>query len=80
LVPYLQSKNNDFARMIIKPLSLFYRMNEQRLGIELPIGTRVMGDKNQPAGNNKVYGKNNERPRKKLNFLTPKECFYKNIT
>ena len=66
--------------MIIKPLSLFYRMNEQRLGIELPIGTRVMVDKNQPAGNNKVYGKNNERPRKKLNFLTPKECFYKNIT
>lgn len=29
--------------MIIKPLSLFYRMNEQRLGIELPIDTRVMG-------------------------------------
>lgn len=40
---YLQSKNNVFARMIINPLSLFYRMNEQRLGIELPIGTRVMG-------------------------------------
>lgn len=34
---------NDFARMIIKPLSLFYRMNEQRLGIELPIGSRGMG-------------------------------------
>lgn len=29
--------------MIINPLSLFYRMNEQRLGIELPIGTRGMG-------------------------------------
>jgi hypothetical protein len=29
--------------MIIKPLSLFYRMNEQRLGIELPIGSRGMG-------------------------------------
>ena len=51
-----------------------------RLGIELPIGSRGMGDKNQPAGNNKVYGKNNERPRKNLNFSTPKECFYKNIT
>lgn len=22
----------------------------------------------------------NERPRKKLNFFTPKECFYKNIS
>ena len=66
--------------MIIKPLSLFYRMNEQRLGIELPIVSRGMGDKNQPAGNNKVYGKNNERPRKNLYFSTPKECFYKNIT
>lgn len=43
---YLQSKNNAFARMIINPLSLFYRMNEQRLGIELPIGTRVMGGQN----------------------------------
>lgn len=32
--------------MIIKPLSQFYRMNEQRLGIELPIGTRVMGGQN----------------------------------
>lgn len=40
---YLQCKKNDFARMIIKPLSLFYRMNEQRLGIELPIGSRGMG-------------------------------------
>lgn len=29
--------------MIIKPLSLFYRMNEQRLGIELPIGSIGMG-------------------------------------
>ena len=36
---YLQCKK----RMIIKPLSLFYRMNEQRLGIELPIGSRGMG-------------------------------------
>ena len=34
---------NDFAMMIINPLSLFYRMNEQRLGIELPIGSRGMG-------------------------------------
>lgn len=40
---------------------------------------RAGGDKNQPAGNNKVYGKNNERPRKKLNFSTPKECFYKTL-
>lgn len=37
--------------MIIKPLSQFYRMNEQRLGIELPIGTRVMGDKIPPLWN-----------------------------
>ena len=29
--------------MIIKSLSQFYRMNEQRLGIELPIGSRGMG-------------------------------------
>ena len=29
--------------MIIKTLSQFYRMNEQRLGIELPIGSRGMG-------------------------------------
>ena len=28
--------------MIIKSLSQFYRMNEQRLGIELPIGSRGM--------------------------------------
>ena len=63
-------KNNVFVRTSI---------NEQRLGIELPIDTRVMGDKNQPAGNNKVYGKNNERPRKNLNFSTPKECFYKTL-
>lgn len=48
---YLQSKNNVFARMIINPLSLFYRMNEQRLGIELPIGTRVMGGKILPLWN-----------------------------
>ena len=40
---YLRSKNNVFARLIGKPLSLFYRMNGQRLGIELPIGTRVLG-------------------------------------
>ena len=73
-------KNNVFVRMIIKSLSQFYRMNEQRLGLELPIGSRGMGgDKNQPAGNNKVYDKNNERPRKKLNFSTPKECFYKTL-
>ena len=37
---------NDFAMMIINPLSLFYRMNEQRLGIELPIGSRGMGGQN----------------------------------
>lgn len=37
--------------MIIKPLSLFYRMNEQRFGIELPIGTRVIGDKIPPLWN-----------------------------
>ncbi len=36
-------KNNVFVRMIIKSLSQFYRMNEQRLGIELPIGSRGMG-------------------------------------
>ena len=30
--------------MIIKSLSQFYRMNEQRLGIELPIGSRGMGE------------------------------------
>lgn len=40
---YLRSKNNIFARLVGKPFSLFYRMNEQRLGIELPIGTRVLG-------------------------------------
>ena len=43
---YLQCKKKDFARMIIKSLSQFYHMNEQRLGIELPIGTRVMGGQN----------------------------------
>ena len=43
--------NNVFVRMIIKPLSQFYRMNEQRLGIELPIGTRVMVDKIPPLWN-----------------------------
>ena len=41
-------KNNVFVRMIIKTLSQFYRMNEQRLGIELPIDTRVMEDKIPP--------------------------------
>lgn len=49
--------------MIIKPLSLFYRMNEQRLGIELPIDTRVMGTKFRHYGTivineNSVIGKN----------------------
>ena len=44
-------KNNVYVRMIIKPLSLFYRMNEQRLGIELPIDTRVMEDKIPPLWN-----------------------------
>ena len=44
-------KNNVYVRMIIKPLSLFYRMNEQHLGIELPIDTRVMGDKIPPLWN-----------------------------
>lgn len=44
-------KNNVFVRMIIKPLSQFYRMNEQRLGIELPIDTRVMEDKIPPLWN-----------------------------
>lgn len=34
--------------MIIKSLSQFYHMNEQRLGIELPIDTRVMEDKIPP--------------------------------
>lgn len=34
--------------MIIKTLSQFYRMNEQRLGIELSIDTRVMEDKIPP--------------------------------
>ena len=28
----------------------------------------------------KFTAKINERPRKKLNFSTPKECFYKNIS
>ena len=37
--------------MIIKTLSQFYRMNEQRLGIELPIDTRVMEDKIPPLWN-----------------------------
>lgn len=41
-------KNNVFVRMIIKTLSQFYRMNELRLGIELPIDTRVMEDKIPP--------------------------------
>lgn len=37
--------------MIFKTLSQFYRMNEQRLGIELPIDTRVMEDKIPPLWN-----------------------------
>lgn len=41
-------KNNVLVRMIIKPLSQFYRMNEQCLGIELSIDTRVMEDKIPP--------------------------------
>ena len=44
-------KNNVFVGMIIKTLSQFYRMNEQRLGIELPIDTRVMEDKIPPLWN-----------------------------
>lgn len=44
-------KNNVFVGMIIKSLSQFYRMNEQRLGIELPIDTRVMEDKIPPLWN-----------------------------
>lgn len=43
--------NNVFVGMIIKTLSQFYRMNEQRLGIELPIDTRVMEDKIPPLWN-----------------------------
>lgn len=48
---YLQCKKKDFARMIIKSLSQFYHMNEQRLSIELPIDTRVMEDKIPPLWN-----------------------------
>lgn len=40
---YLNSKNNIFARQILKPMAFAYRMNEHHLGIELPIGTKVMG-------------------------------------
>lgn len=40
---YLQSKKSIFARLMFKPLALAYRLNGQRLGIELPIGTRVLG-------------------------------------
>lgn len=40
---YLHSKNNVLSWLIGKPLSLLYQMNGQRLGIELPIGTRVLG-------------------------------------
>ena len=40
---YLNSKNNIFARLILKPMAFAYRMNEHHLGIELPIGTKVKG-------------------------------------
>ena len=32
-----------FIRLFLKLMSFCYRMNEHHLGIELPIGTRVMG-------------------------------------
>ena len=62
---YLQCKKKDFARMIIKSLSQFYHMNEQRLGIELPIDTRVMEDKIPPLWNHSHYWE----------FCNRKECY-----
>lgn len=40
---YLNTKKNIFVRLLLKLMSFCYRMNEHHLGIELPIGTRVMG-------------------------------------
>lgn len=40
---YLNSKKNIFIRLLLKLMSFCYRMNEHHLGIELPVGTRVMG-------------------------------------
>lgn len=52
---------------------------DESLGFELPIGSRGMGDKISQQEIIK-FSANNERPRKNMNFSTPKECFYKNIT
>ena len=43
VLSYLQCKRSVFAKLLLKPMTLVYRMNEHHLGIELPIGTTVRG-------------------------------------